>query len=182
MANHPEHSPSADPSDEDLERLLGQLRSGKLSGDQIVHTTVALGRAHYLPAEAAIAPLLHSRDSEVRRYAMMVLARDWKLCKYRGAVERILRHDRDGLTRLYAVFSLAALSRCGDRRSILVPLLRTLSNENEADDIRGAAYGELCALAGPPMSSRVPSRFSEIIDWEPIERIKAEVSSGEPPR
>ena len=152
--------------------LLEKMRRGQLSVTETIAALDLFGERGFTEALPDVVPLLHSPESEVRRYALSTLVRDCKLSEYKDEAERMLRTDPDELVRLAAVFALAALGRSFRDHSILRALYQALVNEAEEETIRVEAYNEIRRLLGLPKADERLSRLSDIQEWGSIENLR----------
>jgi hypothetical protein len=95
-------------SEAELNELLEQLRSGRVSGDTyaLIHE---FGEAGLLAAEPTVASYLASPEADLRLIALSVLVLHWRRNEYRGTAEQMLNDPDPGVRRM-AVDALAVLT------------------------------------------------------------------------
>jgi HEAT repeat protein len=137
-------------SQQELFRLLQELRQGKLSPDEIYNVLVDFGRMRFLEARPDVERLLHHEDQQVRYMALNVLTLDWHLKEYWKTALDVLEHDPDDDNRLRAATVLDALKKNTGDPLVLRALARVVRNENENEFVRKAAYHAMQSILHDP--------------------------------
>lgn len=157
--------------------LLKRLRRGELSSRETVHALNVFGEEGFTEALEDVAPLLDSEDSEIRRFALSTLVRDWRLPRFQKAAEQLLLDDPDDLVRIDAAAALGAMGRSKRDRSILGLLYKVLMNGREDEFVRLMAYEAILDALGRGRGRSRPTRLSEIRDWALIDELRRELGT-----
>ena len=129
--------------DPDLGERLRALREDQIELDDLYSLIHDFGEAHFISAEPDVARFLEHPDPQIRYVAVHVIAFDWGMLKYRGALEGMLVGDPDGFVRQIAASGLGHLLRESRDARVIRLLLQTLRRDDEDGSVREAAYEAL---------------------------------------
>jgi HEAT repeat protein len=122
----------------------------------------------------AIARLLEHEDSDIRSEALRILVTRWKDRAFRPHAVKALRFDPQLEVRTAAAFALASTSAEVDRADDTRLLLDVLIDDEEATDVRGAAYDALLIVHRRPQFPTKKRDFNpaQDVDWPWIETLR----------
>jgi len=136
---------------EDLRVLLQQLQDGtlppaSLMQDATYHAIHELGRAQVEEAIPIIEQYLTHEDGQYRYVALEVLTKHFRLQRHWPSAVYALRHDPNEHVRLGATGALACLMADTKDTATLRELAITLSDPQEDDYVRSAAWAAMRAV------------------------------------
>lgn len=116
----------------------------------------------------AIALLLDHDDQDIREEALRILVTRWKDEAYRGLAAQMLVVDPAPNVRGAAAYALAAVADDSTRSEHTKLLLRSLLNELEDLNVRGAIYDALLILHRRPAFPTKQRDFNPTVDvdWQ----------------
>lgn len=160
----------------------GLVRRG-FSGDlgALVHV---IGNAGFLDAKPPIEDLLLSKDSSLRRAALVVLALVWACEDHRHTCERLafLEPDPDDEIRRTAVAGLGTVLEGSQDASALRLVLPMIEDENTTEAFRDTAYMALLLIMGKsihqiPWDAHI--EWPHGADWSLVREAKAIAEGAE---
>ncbi len=156
-------------SRDELQRQLQKLEAGTLTESEAYSTLHELGRAHLVEARPVVERYLHNDDPELRKIALEVLTRHWRLQDHWQTARQFLEHDPDIECRMMGAAALDVLKRNTRDRATLEVLARVVRDERERPLVREAAYAAMQAVLHyePKQQLTMASRGVDLnaIDW-----------------
>ncbi len=156
-------------SQEELERLLDELRRGALNNREIYRTVQAFGEHNFQIARPEVEALLHSDDFELRFVALKVLTRYWHLTEHWETARQVLLHDPEVDCRFRAAHDLGALERNTQDRRTLTVLADVVCNEEEDQIVRKVAYAAMLEVLAYNAKEQWRVTINRV-DWDLVKR------------
>lgn len=149
---------------------LMALESGRLSDSEITALVQDFSKEEFAEAIPSIEGLLDHPNAIVRQNALEALESTFGKTSRIDRIAEMMRHDPDEDVRASAANALGNLSGSGTAPEIRKALASVVKNNQEAEDVRMAAYESILAMDNIPYSDRPNpvSRELSDIDWKRI--------------
>jgi hypothetical protein len=132
--------------------------------DVILETLYRVPREPQRALRAAIAALLGHDDPDIREESLRILVTRWKDAEYRNRAAEMLFSDAAPNVRSAAAYALASIANESMRSSHTLFLVKSLLDEGEEPNVRGAAYDALLILHRMPAFPTKKRDFRPDID------------------
>jgi Domain of unknown function (DUF4926) len=130
---------------ERLEGLLQEVRLKRLAADDLYSALHTFGRQHYVEAKQDVETCLTSPEPDIRKIALHVLAKDWRLPEHWETARAFLR-DADSECRIEGASALGVLKMNTQDRRTLHLLALVVTNQQEDQIVREAAYAAMRSI------------------------------------
>jgi hypothetical protein len=161
-------------NENELSRLLENVRQGKLKGRELYHALHEFGRNYFLQARKDVEGFLTNADPQLRAVALEVLVNHWRLQDFETTSRDFLEHDPDRECRIKGASALEVLKRNTNDKQTLSLLAGVVHNEQEALIVREAAYAAMLGIVhyDPAEQFRLASKgikSPQEIDWKMVD-------------
>ncbi len=158
---------------EQLIQQLQDIRQGRLPESELYSTIHGFGRQHFLEARQDVERLLKHSDPQIRKIALHVLTKDWRLSEHWETAHSFLLHDPDIDCRMQGASALGTLKMNTQDHRTLSVLAKVVTNQQEVPIVRETAYAAMRGILhfDPREQFRLASKgiATQEMDWNMVQ-------------